>query len=585
MGRTKNQVQKPAKVHQLKGGQWAALVTLVQPRWLEGKMRSGRHKFERQTEPLANALCAEINALLFDKELARQLSKHEVEIAKKVFWEILEPRHPEWLDHLTDIISHAEKTGFRPPKNDFPTISEAARIFYREYVSGLEKESRLNYRYMIAYLLPPFGHLKPYEMTDQQILELAYGTEPVKFMHSSVKPYSTQAEADAHLWDTLKDSKTKRPWTFHFTCLFLKLARGFRNWMHESKDPVTQKRRNWCFRSTIEVPQEPRSLSAPKANITANSELAAADPECFLNPALTIPQTQALLDVAWVAFDGKFAPFYVHGFFCGSRAKEISRTDVLAFNSQDGVLAVSDDAAKTDQGRESEVYPNTIAMVEALRSAGLYTRMGFRPDRIHRTVIHILAGFTSNVKHALARAERERKRLETRGIILPKRNWGIPFPKNALRRTALSMHYKLFLNAVFTTAWAGNSPGVFKDFYKRLVTKEQARQYWTMLPTWFQARGKIAVELPKGHKLDSAITENVRTTVSAACEAMSALKQDVDAAIAAQSSAGLAKSKSRARMNSSTGDSNNRRTEGARSRRTTAQPPHSTESELCEVVA
>ncbi|MCU0857916.1 MAG: hypothetical protein MUC65_05885 [Pontiellaceae bacterium] len=114
MGRTKNQIQKPATVHQLDTGKWAVFVTLVQPRELEGKMRSGRRKFERQTQALANDLCAEINAQLYGKELARQLSPGEQEIAKKVFWEILEPNHPDWLSRLPDILKYAEKTGYRP---------------------------------------------------------------------------------------------------------------------------------------------------------------------------------------------------------------------------------------------------------------------------------------------------------------------------------------------------------------------------------------------------------------------------------------------------------------------------------------
>jgi hypothetical protein len=92
------------------------------------------------------------------------------------------------------------------------------------------------------------------------------------------------------------------------------------------------------------------------------------------------------------------------------------------------------------------------------------------------------------------------------------------------------MHYKLFLNVLFTTGWAGNSPRVFKEFYKRLVTKQEAREYWVMLPTWLKAKGAIEVELPQRHKLDSAMTETVKTAVSAACEAMSAFKEDVAAA-------------------------------------------------------
>ena len=206
---------------------------------------------------------------------------------------------------------------------------------------------------------------------------------------------------------------------------------------------------------------------------------------------------------------------------------------MTAFNSHDGILAIPEIAAKTDQGRESEVYPNAIIMVEALRSAGLYTNKGLRPHALMRNVIHLLAGFTSNNKQALRLAERERKRLEARGIFLPKYNWGVPFPKNALRRTALSMHFKLFLNVPFTTGWAGNSPGILKEFYKRLVTKQQAREYWVMLPTWLTTKRAIEVELPKGHKLDSALTNTVRTAVSAACEAMSSLSEDAADAVCA----------------------------------------------------
>jgi hypothetical protein len=526
MGRTKNQIQKPATVHQLKSGKWAVFVTLVEPRELEGKMRSGRQKFERQTQALANDLCAEVNAQLCGKELARQLSDREQEMSKKVFWEILEPNHPDWVDHLVDIVRHAEKTGFRPADDTVPTIAEAAKIYYREHMVNLEKETRSNYRNVIAFLLPVFGHLKAWEMTDQQILQVAYGTEPLNYLRSTGKSYHSVAEREARVWDSLEESRSKRTWTSPMIERFLQIARIFRNWMHESKDPVTQAKRNWCPRSGIESVPRSRPQNACTGEIKLQDSDRGADSDCLRNPALTIPQVQALIDVAWVVYGGRYAPFYVHGLWCGSRSKEISRTNVTAFNSHDGILAVSDLAAKTDQGRESEVYPNTIAMVEALRSAGLYTANGLRPGFGQRGVIQVLAGFASHNKQALSRAERERKRLEARGIILPRYNWGIAFPQNALRRTGLSMHYKLFLNVPFTTGWAGNSPRVFKEFYKRLVTKQQAREYWIMLPTWLRAKAAIQVELPRGHKLDSAITETVKTTVSAACEAMSAFTND-----------------------------------------------------------
>ena len=71
-------------------------------------------KIQRQTQALANDFCAEINAELFGKELARQLSKREVEIAKKVFWELLEPHHPDWVRSLGEYHSPRGKNRLSP---------------------------------------------------------------------------------------------------------------------------------------------------------------------------------------------------------------------------------------------------------------------------------------------------------------------------------------------------------------------------------------------------------------------------------------------------------------------------------------
>ena len=112
-GRGKNMEQKPVTVHLLSSGKWAVLVDVVKPWKLEGKMRSGRQKFERQTQSAANDLCLDINNKLFGKEIARQLTLREVGVPKKLYWELLEPKHPDWLDHPDKIVQHCEKTGFR----------------------------------------------------------------------------------------------------------------------------------------------------------------------------------------------------------------------------------------------------------------------------------------------------------------------------------------------------------------------------------------------------------------------------------------------------------------------------------------
>jgi hypothetical protein len=43
------------------------------------------------------------------------------------------------------------------------------------------------------------------------------------------------------------------------------------------------------------------------------------------SPILTIPQCQALLDVAHVAFDGEYAAYYVLGLFEGKRAGDLKQ--------------------------------------------------------------------------------------------------------------------------------------------------------------------------------------------------------------------------------------------------------------------
>lgn len=185
---------------------------------------------------------------------------------------------------------------------------------------------------------------------------------------------------------------------------------------------------------------------------------------------------------------------------------------------EDGIQAIASPADKKDQGRESALYPNLIVIIEGLKAAGLYNHQNLRPNAHHRAVIHVLAGFTTNAKQILKKVERERKRLAQLGLVLPEYNWGMPFPKNGLRRTALSMHYKLFGSEARTKEWAGNGD-VFRPYYKRLVTKAQAREYWVMLSSHLKQAG-VQVNLPEGHDLDSALTSEVTTAAAAAGEAM-----------------------------------------------------------------
>lgn len=519
-GRGKNLVQKPATVTKSgKTGKYLVLVTLVEPREIEGKTRSGRQKFERQTQAEANDLCVEINAKLFGKELARQLNKHEIEIAKRLLWELLEPEHSDWIEHLDLLVAHCEATGFRVGTEDnTPDILEAAKIYWEEHVRGLEWESLMNYRNIFGFLLPAFGKLKPFQLTDAAVLRLAYGDQPLAFWKTSWKKKQTPEEAEKRRWDTPMQSRSRRPWSHEMKVRFISCVRSFKNWMHSSLDPITREKRNWCPPSEMQTPEPPKIVQGKSGNDETSEEV--MDVMCRKQPALTVAQAQALLDISHIVFDGKFAAFYAHGLFGGSRVKETKRMGTNGFDSNDGVQNIATQVDKNDQGRESTLYPNLIVIIEALKEAGLYTNTNLRPNCNQRAVMHVLAGFTTNVKQVIARANRERKRLAKLGIVLPQYNWGIPYPRNALRRTALSMHFKLFGSEALTKEWAGNGD-VFRPFYKRLVTKPAARGYWVLLPSHFQRAG-VTVNLPVGHKLDSAMTSEVTTAVLAAGEAMKA---------------------------------------------------------------
>ena len=516
-GRGKIMEQQQATVHAINDGKWVVLVTLVEPREFAGKMRSGRQKFERQTQKAAIDLCADINNVLLGKQLARQMTPEETNLAKELFWELLEPEHPEWIQHLEEMVHHCEETGFRVDANDsVPTILFAAKLFWEEHVRGLEPESRMNFRNAFGFMLPVFAQMRCDKLTDPAVRLLTNGKGPLMFWKTSWKKKQTSEEAEKRLWDTPMKSKCRRPWTHEMKVRFTSCVRKFKTWMHESLDPVTEVPRNWCPPTTLTIPKPPKVVTGGSGG--NQNDDAVMDYLCKRNPALTIPQAQALLDISHIAFDGRFAGFYSHGMFGGSRVKETKKMGVAGFNGADGTQAVSTQSAKTDQARESTLTENIIVILTALDAAGLYTDANMQPNGNQRAVLHVLAGFSSNAKQVLERADRERKRLAAMGIQLPQYNWGIPYPKNALRRTAISMHYKLFGSIDRTVEWAGNSGDVFRPFYKRLVSKDQAMEYWIMLPSYLKA-ASVKVHLPSDHKLESAMTPAVTAAVSTASQA------------------------------------------------------------------
>jgi hypothetical protein len=216
----------------------------------------------------------------------------------------------------------------------------------------------------------------------------------------------------------------------------------------------------------------------------------------------------AVLDAAWAYKDGKYAAFYVLGLFGGARVTEIARIAPSDFHLDDGILSIPASASKT-RARTSEVTKNLIVMVQALIAKGMFEEENLKPSATQRMIIQILAGFSHNFPRITAFANRARMKILRKGLPLTSERWNMPWPRNGLRRTALSMHFQLFGDVQRTTRWGGNSPGIFKKYYERLCSKAGAAEYWVMLPAVL-AREGIAVGLPEGHKLDPVIDKELK---------------------------------------------------------------------------
>lgn len=63
-----------------------------------------------------------------------------------------------------------------------------------------------------------------------------------------------------------------------------------------------------------------------------------------------------------------------------------------------------------------------------------------------------------------------------------KRDGMIKWIKDVLRKIGLSQKYAATNDLLETTRWGGNSPDMFHEHYKGLVTRKEAIEFWSMLP-------------------------------------------------------------------------------------------------------
>ena len=171
--------------------------------------------------------------------------------------------------------------------------------------------------------------------------------------------------------------------------------------------------------------------------------------------------------------------------FCGLRAAEASRLHYKAIYVKHKVIFLNAEIVKTTsrrpvqmndtaaawlmpyQDREGPVMPaNYRDLFDIVR-----VKSGFRASRKKRKNVALQA--------ALAEAKAQKRKL-------------IPWPKNALRRTAIS--YTLALNEDLskTARSAGNSPTVITKHYDALAFPDEAAEFFNILPEQAQTAAEKA---------------------------------------------------------------------------------------------
>lgn len=169
------------------------------------------------------------------------------------------------------------------------------------------------------------------------------------------------------------------------------------------------------------------------------------------------------------------------------------------------------------------------------------------PEIAEDTILY-LAGWESNNKQVIERAERYLKFCAEHAIAIPQRgqkdpaggkdefgfdkfiSWG-PFPRNGFRHLALSMYYKLYFDPDATAIWGGTSDGMLDDWYLSAFdllghrfSLGDVKRYWLsipdldFIPKLKDQRAKLITKgwglkrasgstlgLPPGHALDGFI--------------------------------------------------------------------------------
>lgn len=162
---------------------------------------------------------------------------------------------------------------------------------------------------------------------------------------------------------------------------------------------------------------------------------------------LTLQQVRDCID--WLQDEPTALGWFVLGTFAGLRPEEADATPWA--NIRDGVVIVDAQASKVRRRRVVDLETAAGAWMETARRLG--------------------------ARQPIPRSTRRREIRRLREHL----EWA-EWPKDVTRHTAASMLLALHQDAGRVALLLGNSPGVLLTHYRALVTREQAAEFWAILP-------------------------------------------------------------------------------------------------------
>ncbi len=184
---------------------------------------------------------------------------------------------------------------------------------------------------------------------------------------------------------------------------------------------------------------------------------------------LSVADVKRLLDAARTFKKGKLLPRTVLCLFAGLRPTEAARITWDDIDLAGKMIRVEGEHSKVRAIRTVDLTGNACDWLRPLKAdkRAILTKKNFRKDL---DAMREKAGFVTpkRLRHLM------KKGVDAKGFKL--------WTPDVMRHTALSAHLAVHQNEGKTALWGGTSPGVVHKYYKGLLTKKQAKEFWGIKP-------------------------------------------------------------------------------------------------------